>query len=117
MVGVPMAAIFDYAMGTPSGHAAFLDPDVNRMLKKILNEWGRYLKSPESAKVLADHRAGWFGEVGYKDLMQVANEPNNTSYRFEHMYKCEPTKTHFGYKSWDGRLSYPVNPTGTPPLC
>jgi phosphatidylserine decarboxylase len=44
MVGVPMAAIFDYAMGTPSGHAAFLDPDVNRMLKKILNEWGKYLK-------------------------------------------------------------------------
>jgi phosphatidylserine decarboxylase len=44
MVGVPMAAIFDYAMGTPSGHAAFLDPDVNRMLKKVLNEWGEYLK-------------------------------------------------------------------------
>lgn len=44
MVGVPMCAIFDYAMGTPSGHAAFLDPDVNRMLKKILNEWGQYLK-------------------------------------------------------------------------
>lgn len=44
VVGVPMCAIFDYAMGTPSGHAAFLDPDVNRMLKKILNEWGKYLK-------------------------------------------------------------------------
>jgi phosphatidylserine decarboxylase len=44
MVGVPMCAIFDYAMGTPSGHAAFLDPDVNRMLKKILNKWGEYLK-------------------------------------------------------------------------
>jgi hypothetical protein len=44
MVGVPMCAIFDYAMSTPSGHAAFLDPDVNRMLKKILNEWGQYLK-------------------------------------------------------------------------
>lgn len=41
---MPMAAIFDYAMGTPSGHAAFLDPDVNKMLKKILNEWGTYLK-------------------------------------------------------------------------
>jgi phosphatidylserine decarboxylase len=39
-----MCAIFDYAMGTPSGHAAFLDPDVNRMLKKILNKWGEYLK-------------------------------------------------------------------------
>jgi phosphatidylserine decarboxylase len=44
MVGVPMCAIFDYAMGTPSGHAAFLDPDVNKMLKKVLNEWGKFLK-------------------------------------------------------------------------
>lgn len=44
MVGVPMCAIFDYAMGTPSGHAAFLDPDVNRMLKRVLNKWGEYLK-------------------------------------------------------------------------
>ena len=44
MVGVPMVAIFDYVMGTPSGHAAFLDPDVNRMLKKVLNQWGKYLQ-------------------------------------------------------------------------
>jgi phosphatidylserine decarboxylase len=44
MVGVPMCAIFDYPIGTPSGHAAFLDPDVNRMLKKVLNEWGKYLQ-------------------------------------------------------------------------
>jgi phosphatidylserine decarboxylase len=27
-----------------SGYAAFLDPDVNRMLKKVLNYWGRYLQ-------------------------------------------------------------------------
>jgi len=47
MVGVPLCAIFDYAMGTPSGHAAFLDPDVNAMLKKVLNQWGEYLKVSE----------------------------------------------------------------------
>ncbi|KAJ4293047.1 hypothetical protein N0V88_005711 [Collariella sp. IMI 366227] len=119
MVGVPMAAIFDYAMGTPSGHAAFLDPDVNRMLKKILNEWGKYLKvrtplayrstqhdtdgrqTPESAEVLGDHRAGWFGEVGIKDLMEVANAPAQTDFKFEQMYKCEPSQKHYGFKSWD----------------
>lgn len=44
MVGVPMCAVFDYVMATPSGHAAFLDPDVNRILKKVLNEWGKYLQ-------------------------------------------------------------------------
>lgn len=44
MVGVPMCAIFDYAMATPSGHAAFLDTEVNKMLKKVMNEWGKFLK-------------------------------------------------------------------------
>lgn len=27
-----------------SGHAAFLDPDVNRKIKDVLNEWGRFLQ-------------------------------------------------------------------------
>lgn len=52
MVGVPMCAIFDYAMGTASGHAAFLDPDVNRMLKKVLNEWGKYLQVSQHKPVM-----------------------------------------------------------------
>jgi phosphatidylserine decarboxylase len=30
-------------MSTPSGHAAFLDPEVNAMIKKVLNEWGKFL--------------------------------------------------------------------------
>jgi phosphatidylserine decarboxylase len=107
MVGVPMCAVFDYAMGTPSGHAAFLDPDVNRMLKKVLNEWGKFLKTPKSAEVLGDERGGWFGEVGKKDLMQVANAPLKTDFKFEDMYICSPGEKYYGYKSWDGQ-SYPV---------
>ncbi|KAK4235335.1 hypothetical protein C8A03DRAFT_36810 [Achaetomium macrosporum] len=114
MVGVPMCAIFDYAMGTPSGHAAFLDPDVNRMLKKILNQWGDYLKSPKSAEVVGDHKAGWFGEVGYKDLMEVANAPNKTSFKFEEMYKCDPTKKYYGFKSWDDFFTRKVHDAARP---
>ncbi|KAK4111516.1 hypothetical protein N656DRAFT_733262 [Canariomyces notabilis] len=114
VVGVPMCAIFDYAMGTPSGHAAFLDPDVNRMLKKILNKWGEYLKSPESAEVLGDHRAGWFGEVGYSDLMEVANAPYRTSHKFEDMYVCDPSKPHYGYKSWDDFFTRQVHSSARP---
>lgn len=34
----------DVLMLRVSGHAAFLDPDVNKALKKVLNEWGEYLK-------------------------------------------------------------------------
>ncbi|KAK4131035.1 hypothetical protein BT67DRAFT_167460 [Trichocladium antarcticum] len=114
MVGVPMCAIFDYAMGTPSGHAAFLDPDVNRMLKKILNEWGQYLKSPESAAVLGNDRAGWFGEVGYNDVMEVANAACKTSFKFEDMYKCDPSKKYYGYKSWDDFFTRQVQESARP---
>ncbi|KAI2777962.1 Phophatidylserine decarboxylase-domain-containing protein [Daldinia loculata] len=101
MVGVPMVGIFDYVMATPSGHAAFLDPEVNKMMKKILNEWGKFLKTPKSAEVLASHRQGWFSEHGLKDLMEVANAPLKTSHRFEDMYICDPSAKYYGYTSWD----------------
>ncbi|KAF7560801.1 hypothetical protein G7046_g3337 [Stylonectria norvegica] len=101
VVGVPMCAIFDYPMGTPSGHAAFLDPDVNKMLKKVLNTWGKYLLTPESADVLGDHTVGWFGETGLGDLMKVANAASKSEFKFEDMYICDPSAKHYGYKSWD----------------
>ncbi|KAI7337699.1 hypothetical protein KC315_g2134 [Hortaea werneckii] len=101
MVGVPLCAILDYPMGTPAGYAAFLDPDVNRHLKKILNEWGKFLQTPQSAEVLGEHNQGWFGQTGKKDLMEVANAPYGTSHSFESFFNCDPKAKHYGYKSWD----------------
>ncbi|AEO60023.1 hypothetical protein MYCTH_2308819 [Thermothelomyces thermophilus ATCC 42464] len=101
LAGVPLVAMFDEAMSTPSGHAAFLDPDVNLMFKKILNAWGKYLQTPESVEVLGDHENGWFCQAAFKELLEVANAPYNTSFRLEELYKCDPSKEHFGFKSWD----------------
>ncbi|KAK3684516.1 hypothetical protein LTR37_020191 [Vermiconidia calcicola] len=101
MVGVPMCAIFDYPMGTGAGYAAFLDPEVNKHLKKILNEWGKFLQTPKSAEVLGEHGQGWFSQTGRKDLMEVANEPYQTSHAFDSFYVCDPSAKHHGYKSWD----------------
>lgn len=114
VVGVPMCAIFDYPMGTPSGHAAFLDPDVNRMLKKVLNEWGKYLQTPESAEVLGSHKTGWFGETGMTDLMEVANKPYSSSHKFEDMFVCDPSAKHYGYKSWDDFFTRKVKDSARP---
>ncbi|KAK6857927.1 hypothetical protein PG995_005626 [Apiospora arundinis] len=117
MVGVPMVGIFDYAMATPSGHAAFLDPDVNKMLKRVLNEWGKFLQTPASAEVL-NAESGWFGKHAKSDLMSVANAPLKTEHTFEDMYICEPAKEHFGYKSWDDFFTRPlregVRPVASP---
>ncbi|CAF3450907.1 hypothetical protein SNK03_002300 [Fusarium graminearum] len=114
MVGVPLCAIFDYPMGTPSGYAAFLDPDVNRMLKKVLNHWGKYLMTPDSAKVLGDHKQGWFGPTGIHDLVEVANKPNGTDMKFEDMFICDPSAKYYGYKSWDDFFTRQVRDDARP---
>lgn len=119
MVGVPMCAIFDYPMGTPSGYAAFLDPEVNVHLKKILNEWGKFLTSPKSAEVLGTHKTGWFGPTGRKDMMEVANAPHGTSHNFEDFFSVpDPKAKHMGFKSWDHfftrELKEGVRPVASP---
>lgn len=103
MVGVPMCAILDYPMGTSSGNSAFLDPEVNAHLKKILNAWGEFLKSPASAEVLGEGNQGWFSVHGKNDMMEVANKAGgNTNYAFEDFFVCpDPKAKHHGFKSWD----------------
>ena len=78
-------------MGTIGGYAAFLNTNVNLHLKNILNEWGTFLKSSASCYVLSnDPRSGWFGEDAMKKI------PN-----FVEDFKCDPTKPHYGFTSWD----------------
>ncbi|KAM0469853.1 hypothetical protein ACHAPX_010238 [Trichoderma viride] len=114
VVGVPFCAILDYPMGTPSGYAAFLDPDVNKALKKVLNEWGKFLETPKSAEALGDHKQGWFGETGLNDVMQVANAPLKSSMKFEQMFVCEPSAKYYGYKSWDDFFTRQVHDDARP---
>lgn len=91
LVGFPINAIFDWSMATPGGFAAFLNPAVNRALKNVLDEWGRYLASPDSAYVLNDDpRSGWFGEDAMKAM------PN-----FVEQFQCDPQQLHYGFSSWD----------------
>lgn len=118
MVGVPMCAILDYPMSTPSGHAAFLDPAVNKMLKKVLNEWGKFLLEPASAGVLHTDRTGWLGDHGQSDMMSVANAPLDTNHKFDQFFHCDTTQKHYGYKSWDDfftrRFKDEVRPIASP---
>lgn len=100
MVGLPINAVLDWPMGTPSGWAAFLDRDVNTMIKKMLNAWGEFLSSPDSAVALDNSESGWFSETGVKDLTYVANI-GQTSYKFEDMFHCDPAKQYHGFTSWD----------------
>lgn len=106
LVGLPIYALLDWPMGTSMGYAVFLDPRVNKILKKILNEWGSFLQSSESASCLSSNEDGWFGPTALKDLTAVANltsaDPEATDQRpFEDIFRCDPNKKYHGFKSWD----------------
>ncbi len=59
MVATPLAAILDWTMGTPAGFAAFRDPRINEMLRKILTVWCEFLSSADSLYVLNESPSGW----------------------------------------------------------
>lgn len=91
LVGFPINAILDWPMGTYSGFAAFLNEKVNAQLKAILNEWAKFLDSPESCYVLSnDEHKGWFGKDARKAMPD-----------FEKEFKCDPAKPYHGFTSWD----------------
>ncbi|WP_143167474.1 phosphatidylserine decarboxylase family protein [Massilia sp. CF038] len=91
ITGLPINAIFDWSMATPGGHAFFLHLTVNVHLKRILNAWGDFLKSPASLPALSnDPHLGWFGTDA------LAHMPD-----FDEEFECEPGQPYRGFRSWD----------------
>ncbi|GAC1650563.1 MAG: phosphatidylserine decarboxylase family protein [Mycobacterium sp.] len=87
-VSLPLNAILDWTMGTPAGFAAFRDPRVNTMLKKILAAWCEFLSGTDSLYVLNDSPSGWKSAAAQK---AVGIE------QFEH----DPADEYWGYASWN----------------
>ena len=79
MVGFPINAILDFPMITPAGLAAFADEKVNKMLKKVLKKWSKYLDSPDSLYVLNTESNGWMSEGAYTALQMqnFIHDPKN----------------------------------------
>lgn len=102
VVGVPINAVLDYNMATTSGFAFFLDEEVNRSIKKILDVWGAFLKTEESAKCLE----GWLSNA--TTLATVANKASSTDKTFEELFICNPSAKYHGYKSWDDFFTRPL---------
>jgi len=91
LVGFPINAILDWPMGTQAGSAAFLNDKVNLRLKKILNEWGVFLKSANSRYVLSDDPvSGWFGRDAQEAMPGFAQD-----------FQCNPDLPYYGFTSWD----------------
>jgi phosphatidylserine decarboxylase len=87
-VALPLNAILDWSMGTPAGFAAFRDPRVNAMLKKILDVWCEFLSSADSLYVLNESESGW---KSAKARQALGIE----------QYKHDPQDEHWGFASWN----------------
>lgn len=100
LVGFPINAILDWSMGTTGGHAAFLMDKVNAHLKPILDEWGVFLASKDSASVLNENEtSGWLGTTALKAMAPDGHK--NPRQYFIDTFVCDPDKPHFGFTSWD----------------
>lgn len=87
-VVMPLGAVLDWMTGTPAGFAAFRDPRINAMLKKILTAWCSFLDSPDSLYVINDSPSGW----KCPEARRVIGID-----QFEHDEQDE----HWGFRSWN----------------
>lgn len=85
---IPLSAVLDWSTSTPAGFAAFRDPRINAMVKKILAAWCEFLDSPASLYVLNDSPLGWTCAEARR-LIGIE--------QFEH----DPDDEHWGFKSWN----------------
>ena len=94
LVGFPINAILNWPMATTGGFAAFLNDKVNAQLKKILNEWARFLDSKDSLVVLNDDpKTGWLGRDALTKMSLAALGPDSPS-GFAEIFKCQPDEPH-----------------------
>lgn len=100
-VTLPLNAILDWTMGTPAGFAAYRDPRINAMLKKILNAWCQFLSSADSLYVLNDSPSGWKCEAAQR---AVGIED----------YVHDPTDEHWGFTSWNDFFTRRFTETARP---
>ncbi|HEY2241019.1 MAG TPA: phosphatidylserine decarboxylase family protein [Streptosporangiaceae bacterium] len=87
-VATPLGAILDWTMGTRAGFAAYRDPRVNAMLKKILNAWCEFLSSGDSLYALNDSPSGW-KSAGARQAIGIEQ------------YEHDPKDEHWGFTSWN----------------
>ena len=88
LVMTPLLAVFDWAMGTTAGFAAFRDPRVNAAIKNILRAWCDYLTSRDSLYVLNDSPAGWKSAEAQQTVGME-------------QYEHDPEAEHWGFTSWN----------------
>ncbi len=84
LVGFPINAILDWAMGTSAGYAVFRLEQVNEIFREILDEYGKFLSSSKSLESIK----GWMSEGARKKLKMD-------------QFICTDEPPLYGFKSWN----------------
>ncbi|RFA12075.1 hypothetical protein B7R22_16700 [Subtercola boreus] len=88
MVTTPLTAILDWTMGTPAGFAAYRDPRINDMFRKVLQAWGEFLSSPASRYVITNSPQGWKSDAAVR-AVGIGD------------YQHDPADEYWGFASWN----------------
>jgi phosphatidylserine decarboxylase len=83
-VVTPLTAVLEWTMGTPAGFAAYRDPRVNEMVKKILLAYGEFLDSGDSRYVLDESPSGWKSPAARRaiGIEQFVHDPDDPYWGF-----------------------------------
>ena len=100
-VTLPLGAILDWTMGTTAGFAAYRDPRVNTILKKILCAWCDFLNSADSRYVLNDSPTGWKSDAAQRAIGID---------QYEHY----PEDEYWGFTSWNDFFTRRFKPDARP---
>lgn len=115
--GLPIMIALNRPSYTKSGMSAFIDPNVNLAMEKILNTWGEYLMSPNSTYVLGTSEDGWFSPTAVQDVEEAANI-GQTNYTFNELFVSDEREPYHGFKSWDDyfvrRFREGIRPVASP---
>lgn len=98
LVGCPINAVLDWPMATKAGYVAFMNHRVNDKIRDILNYWGKYLMSADSAKILNTKSNGWLNPLALESMCKAAYGSN-----FLDIFKTRSNdiNNHYGFTSWD----------------
>ncbi|KAI1125578.1 Phophatidylserine decarboxylase-domain-containing protein [Nemania abortiva] len=103
LIGFPFNAVLDWPMATPSGYAFFLEPEINKKLKAILNAWRlEILSTGKSLSVITEAANGWLSDKARQVIEKDTNlEGQNLT--FEQLFECDRNAdpAHWNFTSWD----------------
>lgn len=85
---IPLSAVLDWTTSTAAGFAAFRDPRINEMVRKILAAWCEFLDSADSLYVLNDSPSGWKCPEARR---AIGIE----------QYEHDASDKHWGFSSWN----------------